>query len=219
MTASEEQIGEVETGHEQDNRRHDHQEQGERRSDRATTGTRKEQEARRGRHLEGVPGVYRRKCPLESSGHGGECRRDSLGRGASSAPSDQAQRVRVARAECGSGRRGVHVDRLVDTDRQPHSWSGDARPRHSVRGDADHRERLAVNPHGSTDDARVGATLLPQRKADDRDTDISSGPFFFDCERASKSQGAFEDREVVGRHAGRQRPPRAVAHVEAHEGC
>ena len=99
VTARQQQIDEVEAGHEQDDRRHDHQEQGETRSDRATSGTWHEHETRRLRHLERVAGVDRRKRLLESTGNGGERRRDALDRGASPEPPHNGQLVRLARIE------------------------------------------------------------------------------------------------------------------------
>ena len=101
MTSRQQQIGEVEAGHEQDDHRHEHQEQGQTRK-RAPPRTGHEHEThRRSGHIERVAGVDRRKRLLESSANGGERRLGCLVRDARPEPPDNVQLVRLARTERG----------------------------------------------------------------------------------------------------------------------
>ena len=178
MTPGQQQIDEVQACDEQNDHRHDHQKQGETRRERATAGTRHEHETRGHRHLERVAGVDRRKRLLEPTGHGRECGRGSLDRRARPEPPHNGQLVRLARTERAPGRHACRSERIVRAKGQPHLWPGDARPGESLRSHTDDRELLAVDPNGPAEHARVGATSLPEWITDDRDTDISSEPFF-----------------------------------------
>jgi len=111
--ASQQQVDQVETGDEQDDRRHDHQKQGETGDDRAASRTRQEHETRRGRHLDRVAGVGRRKRLLESSRNGRESWRARLDRGPRAEPAHDGQLVSLARAERERGRDVARSERTV----------------------------------------------------------------------------------------------------------
>ena len=216
MTSRQQQIGEVETCHEQHDHGHEHQEQGQPRS-RAAPRTRHEHETRRRlRHYDRVAAVDRRKSLLESTANGGDRRRRSGDRGARPESPHNTQLVRLARSVCAS-RRISGAERLMRAERQPDFRSGDTRPRESFPRHPDDREVFAADAHEPAQHARVGAELLPERITDDRDSDAGAGPFLFDGERTAMRQRHAEDLEVVGGHSGGHRAPRPAADIQTDE--